>query len=116
MFRHSTAVGKKVAEALALVDDIVTDEILPLKPLPTAKAPKRYDGKPVCIRFDGGFGVDNVGVIGYQIAGTNGAVLCTRGEFKVGDTSYHAECLAALRSLETVVANSWANLGDYLLV
>ena len=57
--------GKKVAEALALVDDIVDDEGVPLKPLPTAKAPKRYEGEPVCIRFDGGFGVDGIGVIGY---------------------------------------------------
>ncbi len=58
VFRHLPSLEGKVTKALALVDDVVENEGVPLKPIAASRVVKRYEGTPLVVKFDGGFGQD----------------------------------------------------------
>ena len=70
------------------------------------------------VQFDGGCDTNGVGVVGFHIVDKNGVVLKTAGQYAVGFTSNHAECLGAFAAIRCVVENGWdaAAFGDFILV
>lgn len=96
----------RVATALDLIPSDAADKeedvLVTLKPSKSSRKVKVYDGTPMTVFVDGGYG-GGIGVAGFVVDAPKGGEVVQVGKFDVGYSNNQSELLAVKYALEFIV-------------